>query len=47
MDLYLTAFKNMYNFSDPNLTLARRIDLFLDVANKTAKTPNTSTMAEH
>ena len=54
MDLHLTPFENMYNFSDPNLALSRWIDLLLDVISKHAppqkeagETPNPPTMAEH
>ena len=36
MDLHLTLFENVYNFSDPNLALSHWIDLFLDVINKHA-----------
>ena len=36
MDLHLTPFENVHNFSDPNLALSHWIDLFLDVINKHA-----------
>ena len=36
MDLHLTPFENVYNFSDPNLAPSRLIDLILDVVNKHA-----------
>ena len=38
MDLYVIPFKNVYNFSDPNVALSHWIDLFLDVINKHAPT---------
>ena len=58
MDLHVIPFKNVYNFSDPNVALSHWIDLFLDVINKHAplkkkkkkkagETANPSTMAEH
>ena len=58
MDLQVIPFKNVYNFSDPNVALSHWIDLFLDVINKHAplkksrrkkagETANPSTMAEH
>ena len=58
MDLHIIPFKNVYNFSDPNVALSHWIDLFLDVTNKHAppqkkakkkagETANPSTMAEH
>ena len=34
MDLHVIPFKNVYNFSDPNVALSYWIDLFLDVINK-------------
>ena len=36
MDLHVIPFKNVYNFSDPNVALSHWIDLFLDVINKHA-----------
>ena len=36
MDLHLTPFENVYDFSDPNLALSCWIDSFLDVFNKYA-----------
>ena len=36
MDLHVIPFKNVSNFSDPNVALSHWIDLFLDVINKHA-----------
>ena len=36
MDLHVIPFKNVYNFSDPNVALSHWIDLFPDVVSKHA-----------